>query len=304
MNDDPVLKALADRNPVPVVAPYDAASEARLGELLSTLRTGRKRRSDRARVWFPAVAAATVAVGLVVALFAVHLVVDSHSPARPPWHLNTHSSTPVRVVIDRSAAALKAATRYILRDTSTDYYPASHASPVHKSISWADEGAPAYWHMQDFGSGATLQLDVGQIAENGGYADIEVDYQRHQYTADSPSAPEGPYCCGRTNEADDIAQVLMTTTTVWKLSIRVVDGRTALILSGTGQIQYGTGPTVDEEFWIDPASYLPRRQIVTTEGNTTVSDYTWLPRTDANTRNAFLRLPPVPAGFVKVSRFH
>jgi len=91
-----------------------------------------------------------------------------------------------------------------------------------------------------------------------------------------------------------IAQELESGTD-WSLSTSTIDGHTELVLSKTES-------SINRTIWVDPTTYLPRRQIVSVWGSSNATDYIWIPRTE-NARRAFLSLPPVPTGFVKVPQF-
>lgn len=69
MNNDPILQAVAERNPVRQIPPYDEAGEAGLRDLLATFRTSTTQPA-RARTRRPLLVAAGVGGGLVVALVA------------------------------------------------------------------------------------------------------------------------------------------------------------------------------------------------------------------------------------------
>ena len=301
MNDDSVLTALAQCNPVPEIAPYDEVGEARLADLLSTFRVGRARRSRRVRGWSPAGVAVTVSVGLVVALLSVGLVVDHHPPTQPSRPTITYSqvhgfptadaSTPAGVVIARSVITLNVVTYYILQSNGS---MSGSLGPVGKTISWEDEGAPANYHFQAFDSEGKPQLDIGQVPENGSYVFRSVAYPSRQYVERSASSPDGLNCCV-TNGAVAIAQELESGTD-WSLSTSTIDGHTELVLSKAE-------PSINRTILVDPTTYLPRREIVSGFGGNDVTDYVWIPRADESARRAFLLLPSVPTGFVKVPQF-
>jgi hypothetical protein len=79
------------------------------------------------------------------------------------------------------------------------------------------------------------------------------------------------------------------------------DGRRAI------ELRSGSVSTGEQEIWINPASYLPIREIDTAPGQSPGSpqsirdDYTWLPGNAANLR-LLTAAAAIPAGFTKVSR--
>ena len=299
MNDDPILTALAERNPVREIPPYDTAGEARLRDLLSTFRT-----APRSRMRRPAWTVATVGGGLVVAVVAGVVIAQPgpttapHPSAQHPPRPNVTSSpatrfpvadgtTPVGLILDRSTTALNEASDFILQGNETTYGPQGQPSG---SVFWQDEGLPANFRTQESDNAGQLLLDITELTQNGTGTSRTVDYQRREYTELT-----GPATAHRTgkNQAQVIAGNLRTGNDK-VLGTSVVDGHMALHLSNDE-------PGMNREIWVDPTTYLPIRMTAHGTWGSYVMNYVWIPRTDQNLRATFL--PPVPAGFTKVSRF-
>jgi hypothetical protein len=308
MNNDPILQAVAERNPVREIPPYDRAGEAGLRDLLSAFRTDTTRPVPRARTRRPVLVAAGVGGGLVVALVA-GVLVSQHTPdpsrqhvASPPVHRSTgapssagaqrfphaDAATPVELVVERSTTVLDSASDYILRATETTY--GAHGV-VDVSVSWEDERAPANTREVDNGDTGKPLADFVTYVEGGTITHREVNYQTHQYAQKSHST------AGTTlpskNQATVMAQDLKAGNDK-VIGTTVVDGRTVLHLSDNE-------PGMNREVWVDPTTYLPVRMTAHGSFGSYVIDYQWIPRNPANLLT--LLRPSIPAGYPKVTRF-
>lgn len=320
MNDDPVLRALAEHNPVRTMPADEDTAEASLAELLTRFATdpgaGAHRRSIRLRpsgVRIPAWGAVGVAAGVAAALVAGVLVanegtnaVPQHSSAsssqarRPPISSPAQrfpvadGSTPVNLVADRTTLALTSASHYILQGTEL-----THTAPnvTTKSITWLDEGNRRNFRSQVFSPSGVLQLDDFRFNDDGRHVVCTVNYMTHEYAEADPTQTKKP---GSTytppppgNDATGIADALKQGHDR-VIGMDTVNGHSVLHLSNDE-------PAMSRQIWVDASTYLPVRMTAGGAWGGYQIDYVWIPRTPQNVTRIYQ--PQVPAGFVKVTHF-
>jgi hypothetical protein len=310
MTPDPILRHLADHNPVREAPAYDDVAEAGLRELLNTVRSGSARPvRHRPRGTLLVLATATLGVAVVLAGIAGIAVLNrpSNDPravtaaAPPPRSTSTSpsepapsaqrfptadASTPVELVVDRSALALTGVQDYILQGTETQTLP---TGATNVSVTWDDQGDPKNFRAMVGDTAANPQVDNATFDDNGTLLNRTIDYRSHQYT-DGPATAIVP--ADVQSQAAVIAGDLKSgLDTV--LGTSVINGRTELHLANHE-------PSFNREIWVDPTTYLPVRMTAHGSFGSYVIDYVWIPRTDQDVRATFQ--PPIPSGFTKVTR--
>jgi hypothetical protein len=304
MIDDPMVSALADRNPVRDLPKYDDAAERTLHRLLNDVSPIRRHRA--APRWAAAVGVgvvAAVAVGVVVAnqrggesepkANAAEAAKPATSSSAAASGATTtrrfptaDASTPIQLVVDRTAAAVNSASDYVLeaqeiqRSTSGEQLGGL-------SISWQDQGDPELSRIEEDGTSGQPLLDESMYRKDGTVFDRAIDYRQrewaevvHRSKVPMPSQTQG--IVQDIQEGHD--RVLGTDT---------INGRLALHL---GNDEPGMG----REIWVDPSTYLPIRMTEHGSFGTAVLDYTWIPKSDPSTAGIFLLQPP--PGFVQVPK--
>jgi outer membrane lipoprotein-sorting protein len=308
MNNDSLLRALAERNPVREEPPYDQAAESGLHDLLATFRTGpdagaRGRRARRrtlpAKV--PAWGMAAAGVGLAAAMVAGVLVYNHgtndatrQSTASPQVNEfpAVNGATPVSLVVYRTKVALSAASKYILQGTETAHESTGFTD---RSVIWLDEGDPRNFRVEALGADGNLQFDVFWFHHNGKVVSYSIDYVTRQYTVADPlklRRKPGLALNRSGNDATLIAQDLKKGTDR-VLGTTTINGRTVLRLSNDE-------PGMNREIWMDSTTYLPVRMTAHGSFGSYTIDYSWIPRTSQNISK--ILEPRVPSGFAKVSQ--
>jgi hypothetical protein len=138
---------------------------------------------------------------------------------------------------------------------------------------------------------------------------VQINYRDRTWTTvtypfgsvPSRPGPAGPAPLPQT--PDQQTALLRAAVAAGKITVigrTTVDGQRAIELR-SGSVRSG-----EQEIWINPASYLPIREVDTAPGQSPASpqairmDYTWLPGTKANLR-LLTAAAAIPAGFTKVS---
>jgi hypothetical protein len=299
MIDDPIVSALAECDPVRELPAYDDAAERQLHRLLNS--TAPVRRQHVRRGW-----ATAVGVGVVVVVAAGVLLVNR--PGTQPAHpvatgpsTGTRASaaasgtarrfptadatTPIQLVVDRTAAAMNSASDYILKANQVDHFSTGVSDP---SASWQDEGDPTLFRTEAYGASGQPILDEATCRQGGALVRWAIDYRKREW-AEVPDRSTVPVTTSQTQVViNDLRQghdeVLGTDT---------VNGRPALHL---GNDEPGMG----REIWVDPSTYLLIRMTDHGSFGSTELDYTWIPKSDPNADGLFA--PQVPAGFTKVPK--
>lgn len=315
MNDDSILQALAERNPVTEPPSYDESAESGLRDLLTTFGTDSTRPEQRARP--TRLRMTLLACGAVAVCGCVAVVVanqgTSETPAPAAAKQVTHiappvpvpppttapstqqfpvadGATPADLVVDRSTLAISSASDYLLQANE-----ATHAGgKTYRSVSWFDEDNRQNFHDQEFGPKGDLQVDsfnyegVGNVS-----ASVVLDYRFHQYTANPTPVPAvevegnstGNDAAGIINDLKSGHDKVTGTTTI--------NGRAVLRLSNDE-------PGMNRQIWVDVNTYLPVRMTAHGSWGSYQMDYTWIPRTAESVAAAFA--PQIPNGFTKVSQ--
>lgn len=295
MIDDPIVSALADRDPVRELPAYDDAAERQLHRLLNNAAPAR--RHGVRRGWATAVGVGVVVVVAAGVLLAdrpgeqpAHPVAtgkpDSAAPATTKQRFPTaDATTPIQLVVDRTTAAMTSASDYILEAKQVDH-AASGASDT--SAFWQDQGDPALFRTEEYNASGQSVLGQSAYRHDGGLVIWAIDYRKREW-AEVPGKPGAATGISQTQVVvNDLRQGHDTV-----LGTDTVNGRPALHL---GNDEPGMG----REVWVDPSTYLLIRMTEHGSFGSTELDYTWIPTSDPNAAGLFL--PHVPAGFTKVPK--
>lgn len=313
--DDPILRGLAERNPIPEPPVYDDAAESHLRTVLATFGTEpgsapearRKPRPVRSGISPRAavVVGACVAVALAggVAFYQHERPgVNSASPAgtRPSTGTSRQSatipatnalppadaSTPISLVVDRSTLALNGASDYLLKASETNR---GSGQPV-ITVDWRDEADRFNTRNQVIDPAGQVMFEYVQSEDNGTLSLYGFNYHLHQYQHSvAPTLiTNKPY----NNDAANIARALAAgTDTV--VGMATVNGQQTLELTNDE-------PGMNRQIWVDPTTYLPVRMTAHGSWGSYQIDYTWVRRTPQSLATIFQ--PTVPAGFTKVTQ--
>lgn len=302
IKDDPVLRSLAERNPVRDVPPYDEAAEARLRQLLATFGTGpgkpRPARVSRpVLVTIGACAAVAVAAGVVAVNLHQQPATNTASPAHPSRPTTAapttgavppaDASTPVSLVVDRSTVALNGAEDYLLKVSET--INGKGAPDV--SVSWHDEADQYNQRNQEIDPATgQVHFEYVQFDDNGSESMYGFNYhlRQYQHSVSPKVVARKPYV----NDASAIAGNLAAGADK-VIGMTTIDGRQTLELSNDE-------PGMNRLIWVDPSTYLPVRMTAHGSWGNYEMDYTWVARTPQSLAATFV--PAVPAGFTKVAQ--
>lgn len=307
MNHDPILDAIARRDPVPTPPCYDESAERTLRDLLATFRATPEpaaRRRGPAPAWW----AVGIGAGVAVAVAATVLVTrGAHEPPdvrhvaqAPPRPAPASPSptqrfptadgtTPVDLVVQRSGQALSDASDYLLQSKELTH----SYGKTYPSVLWLDETDRHNFHNQEFDPKGNLVLESFVFDDGGQVTSTEVDYIAHQYTqGPAPVLKKGVGTTTGGNDATIIAQELRQGHDKIQ-GVTTIDGRTVLWLSNDE-------PGMGRQIWVDASTYLPVRMTAQGSWGSYQIDYTWIPRTAASVTATFA--PHVPPGYTKVNR--
>lgn len=298
MIDDPIVSALAERDPVRELPAYDEAAERQLHRLLNS--TAPVRRRHVRRGW-----AAAAGVGVVVVVAAGVLL--ANRPGTQPAHpvatgpsTGTRASsvpaatkqrfptadatTPIQLVVDRTATAMNSASDYILKASQADHFTTGSDTSAY----WQDEGDPSLFRNEEYGASGQPILDDATYRQGDALVRWAIDYRKRQWA----EVPDG------SNATEPISQTQVVINDLRQghdkvLGTDTINGRPALHL---GNDEPGMG----REIWVDPSTYLLIRMTEHGSFGSTELDYTWIPKSDPNADAVFA--PQVPPGFTKVPK--
>lgn len=299
MIDDPIVSALAERNPVRDLPKYDDAAERQLHRLLNDAAQHSSVRQRRVRPGWAAVVGvgvvAVVAAGIVVAN-QQHGAPRAAAPSvkqRPSTATSStkqrfptaDASTPIELVVDRTTAALNSASDYILE---ADEIQKTSTGLTDESLSWQDQGEPFQFRTQDGGPSAQPELVESTYVQDGTPIQRAIDYRKREW-AEVSGHPGGPVPISQTQVVvQDLKEGHDTV-----LGTDTIDGKPALHLSNDE-------PGMGREIWVDPSTYLLIRMTEHGSFGTAELDYTWIPRSDPSAAGLFI--PQAPPGFTKVPK--
>jgi hypothetical protein len=268
--------------------------------------------SSRTRRTVPALVAGTAGVTLAVAGVTAlsHHTPSHHAPSgRAPGGTSqagtTHLAQPklqtAAYVVHHMRAAVAANTAVMV---TREHAPDSQT------------GKPVFdetWSSRQSDTSRSADLDPSGTPTSGYVVtvtpkrtvSIAINYQNHTwrkttYPFGSSSSSSGPAPLPVTpkQEADQLrADVAAGTVTL--VGPATVDGQSAI------ELTEGSFKTGVQDTWVDPATYLPIREIDTAPGlpqssdQTIQDDYQWLPDTPANLK-LLTAAAAIPAGFTEV----
>jgi hypothetical protein len=266
----------------------------------------------RVRSPFPAgrlVSAAAAAAVLVAAGAAGVTALDGHSSH------STGSGGPVSPVhprlltaaylVTRVKAALNANTAVMV---TVSHEPNSQTGKPVIDKTWASHGNPTSRSEILDRHGQPVTGDVVTVTAHKTVS-VQINYRDRTWTTVTypfGSVPSGPGPAGPAplpQTPDQQTARLRAAVAAGKITVvgrSTVDGQRAI------ELRSGSVRTGEELTWINPASYLPIREIDTAPGQSPASphsireDYTWLRGTAANLR-LLTAVAAIPAGFTKVS---
>ncbi len=299
MIDDPMVSALADRNPVRDLPKYDDAAERQLHRLLNDASPIRRHRA--APRWAAAVGVgvvAAVAVGVVVANqrggesapksnAAGDKPATSSSAATTRRFPTADASTPIQLVVDRTAAAVNSASDYVL-EAQEIQRSSSGEQLGGLSVWWQDQGDPELFRNEQYGMSGQPLIEESKYRKDGSVFDRAIDYRQREWAE----------VMSRSNVPAPISQTEGIVQDLQKGHDRVLGTDT---INGKLALHLGNDePGMGREIWVDPSTYLPIRMTEHGSFGTAVLDYTWIPKSDPSTAGIFL--PQPPPGFVQVPK--
>jgi hypothetical protein len=266
----------------------------------------------RVRPPFPArrlVSAAAAAAVLVAAGAAAVTAPDGHSSGSAGGGGSVAPAHPrlltTAYLVARVKAALNANTAILV---TVSHEPDSQTGKPVIDKTWASHGYPASRSEILNRRGQPVTGDVVTVSARKTVS-VQVNYRDRTWTTVTypfGSVPSGPGPAGPAplpQTPDQQTAQLRAAVAAGKITVvgrTTVDGQRAI------ELRSGSVRTGEQETWINPASYLPIREIDTAPGQSPASpqsiraDYTWLPRNAASLR-LLTASAAIPTGFTKVS---
>jgi hypothetical protein len=249
--------------------------------------------------------AAAIGVASAAAVTAVAVAVPGSAP-----HAQTAAYVVSRVQDALSQASSQNAIQHVRETTTLRVYLAGTDISGQTAGSWSYRGQSRNEVYASDGRIAAVLSRVpgGQVPKGQLVTDTLVNYQektwwrdRHAVNAPPKATPTPHTACqaamvveGGGAWVSNVAAELRTALSCGQYTTagyQRVDGVRALELKPVK-----AGP-LTAVFWVDPATYLPVRDLVTAGRATIRDDFTWLPPTPANLATLDVRVPP---GFTRI----